>query len=151
MRLRVKDELLSDTQQLCPSAQPDWKRASAIGVIGGTANEPRVGYLANTLAVTDEILTLSDPVTPTEVFRFAAPCVRAGCVHFEDSACRLATRIVKLLPTVTERLPKCAVRSECRWWLQEGKAACLRCPQVVTDNYNPSDRMRQAADPASQI
>ena len=147
----MKDELLSNAEPLCPSAQPDWEGASTIGVIGGTANEPLMGYLGKPLPVTDEIVALSAPVTPTEVFRFAAPCMCAGCVHFEDSSCRLATRVVKLLPAVVERLPKCAIRPKCRWWQQEGKAACLRCPQVVTENYNPSEAMRQAADPASQI
>jgi hypothetical protein len=141
----------SDPQPLCPSAQPDWEGASVIGVVGGTAEEPRTAHLVAPQPVTNEILSLSGPVTPTEVFRFAAPCMSSGCVHFADSQCRLATRIVKLLPAVVERLPGCAIRSHCRWWQQEGKAACMRCPQVVTDNYNPSEQMRQAADPSSSI
>jgi hypothetical protein len=68
-------------------------------------------------------------------------------VHFRESRCRLATQIVKLLPTVVEKIPTCTIRPKCRWWLQEGKAACLRCAQVVTDNYNPSNEMRVVATP----
>ena len=46
-------------------------------------------------------------------------------------------RIVQQLPTVVETLPACQIRSSCRWWLQEGKAACYRCPQMVTnDGYS---------------
>jgi len=47
----------------------------------------------------------------------------------------------------TFTLPPCRIRQSCRWWLQEGKAACFRCPQVVTDDYNPSEIMAEVAEP----
>ncbi|MCA2699690.1 MAG: nitrogen fixation protein, partial [Microcystis sp. M179S2] len=53
------------------------------------------------------------------------------------------------LAEVTDTLPPCRIRQNCRWWLQEGKAACLRCPQVVTDNYNPSETFVKVAEPES--
>jgi hypothetical protein len=134
---------------LCPSAQPDWQDSVAIGVIGGTAEHPLMAHFPVPLPVTAELLALSGPVTPTEVFRFAAPCMCSGCGHFEDRKCQLATRIVKFLPAVADQLPSCSVRPGCRWWQQEGSAACLRCPQVVTDNYNSSAAMRKAATPRS--
>ncbi|MEH2255413.1 hypothetical protein [Nostoc sp.] len=46
-------------------------------------------------------------------------------------------RIVEKLLPVAEALPPYSIRRDCRWWQQEGKAACMRCPQVITDNYNP--------------
>jgi hypothetical protein len=137
----------ADARAICPSAQPQWEGSVAIGVVGGTAQEPRVTHLSPLLPVTSELLTLANPVAPTEVFRFAAPCLRGECRHFADAKCNLAARIVELLPVVSDKLPTCAIRPNCRWWLQEGKAACFRCPQVVTDNYNPSQMMRLAADP----
>src|SRR5271154_3950962 len=99
------------------------------------------------LLINRELLDLAKPVTPTEVFRFAAPCVEGRCVHFQNSQCNLVTQIIGVLPAVTEALPRCAVRAQCRWWIQEGRAACLRCDQVVTDNYSPSTEMREAASP----
>jgi hypothetical protein len=42
---------------------------------------------------------------------------------------------------VVDALPACAIRPACRWWQQEGKAACQRCPQVVTQAYAPSERV----------
>jgi hypothetical protein len=132
---------------ICPSAQPDWRGSVLIGVVGGTANEPRVSYLGKSRPVTDELLKLADPVSPTEVFRFAAPCLCKGCVHFETGRCHLVERVVSLLPEVTKELPACEIRPNCRWWLQEGPTACSRCPQVVTNNHNPSNRMIQAARP----
>jgi hypothetical protein len=130
---------------LCPSAQADWQGSVAIGVVGGTADEPKVTHFPNALPVTEDLIALSNPVTPGEVFRFAAPCRCAGCVHFVNEQCHLATRIVQQLPSVSERVPGCSIRPHCRWWQQEGKAACLRCAQVVTDNYNPSTVMREVA------
>jgi hypothetical protein len=132
---------------LCPSAQPDWHGAHAIGVVGGSAEAPRVGPLAQPLAVTPELLALAEPVMPTEVFRFAAPCIASQCRHFGEGSCRLATKIVRKLEAVTEALPHCLVRAQCRWFRQEKAEACRRCPQVVTDNALASSAMREAADP----
>jgi len=134
---------------LCPSAPPEWEGSRVIGVVGGSAAEPRVSSLSEPLPVTNELLALSGPVSPTEVFRFAAPCHCTGCAHFAEQKCTLVERIVQLVPEVVEQLPFCLIRNECRWWQQEGKAACQRCPQVVTDNYNPSSAMREAALPPS--
>jgi len=132
---------------LCPSAQPEWQGAIAFGVVGGTGSEPRVKYIDEAQPVTDELLAFAAPVTAPEVFRFAAPCLNAGCVHFQSDRCTLVSRVVKLLPEVVDSLPRCAIRAACRWWRQEGGAACRRCPQVVTDDYNPSGEMREAAHP----
>ena len=132
---------------LCPSAQPNWRGAVAYGIIRGTPSEPVVKYLPKAIPVTSELLDLAKPATPPEVFRFAASCLNTGCVHFKGSACSLASRVVRLLPEVMDRILACAIRATCRWWRQEGVGACRRCPQVVTDNYNPSGEMRAAAQP----
>ena len=132
---------------LCPSAQPDWEGAVAIGVVGGTPETPRVGYLERSLPVTDDLLALAEPVLPTEVFRFAAGCVNDGCRHNREGSCRLAAKVVAMLEPVTMHLPPCTIRGSCRWFQQEGREACRRCPQVVTDNIYPSRDMRAAADP----
>lgn len=136
-----------DPNVLCPSARPEMDGAVIFGIIQGDAEAPRAGYLAVPQAITDEVLRLADPVEPTEVFRIAAPCAASGCLHFDGGACRLARRTVQLLPIVSEALPPCRIRPRCRWWRQEGRAACLRCPQVITDNYAPTDAQRLAADP----
>jgi hypothetical protein len=74
----------------------------------------------------------------------------SDCRHFDGTDCRLAQRIVSMLPTVVDILPVCPLRSNCRWWQQEGKAACLRCPQVVTKTYHPSEQLRQVATPTNK-
>ena len=135
---------------LCPSAQHDWEGSQIIGVVGGNADEPEVVYLKSPQPLTDELLEQSHPVTPAEVFRFSAPCACNSCVHYtdEESKCRLAEKVVRWAPKVVDNLPTCAIRADCRWWQQEGREACERCPQVVTNNLKPSKQMRKAADPA---
>lgn len=120
-----------------------------IGVVGGTVDQPEMAYLKNPQAVTDDILKLAGPVNPAEVFRFAAPCACSGCGHFaaEEAQCRLVQKVVRWVPMAVDKLPECSIRPSCRWWQQEGRAACQRCPSVVTNNYQPSEEMRQAADP----
>ena len=135
---------------LCPSAQPEMEDAVAFGVVGGTAEKPRLAYFNEPQPVTEELLYLSNPAKPTEVFRFAAPCAGSACQHFDGADCRLAKRVVKLLDTEVDALPPCRLRPRCRWWRQEGKEACLRCPMVVTEVNHPSERLRQAADPTGK-
>jgi len=101
--------------------------------------------------VTNELLQLAEPVRPTEVFRFAAPCLCNGCRHFTDSKCGLATKIVRMVEPVTDDLPECDIRSSCRWFGQEGREACLRCPRIATNDVNRSPEVRLAADPETRV
>ena len=134
--------------KLCPSAQPDMAGAVAFGVIGGTAEEPVASYLKETIPVTPELLQLAHPVKPTEVFRFAAPCAESGCQHFSGEDCRLAQKIAADVPTGFQKLPACKIRGSCRWWAEQGRSACFRCPLVVTEHRSAGPELRAAADPA---
>jgi hypothetical protein len=140
-------DIVADKTTLCPSARPESEDGVVFGVIGGTVTEPRVAYLKQPIPITEELIAKTTPVTPAEIFRTAAPCAAKGCQHFDGKDCRLAMRVVEKLPAVAEELPPCSIRRDCRWWNQEGKAACMRCPQVITDNYQPSQLMREAATP----
>ena len=139
-----------EAETLCPSANHRIEQAVLFAVVGGTPDKPDVAYLDKTYPITDSILQMAGTVDPTEVFRFAAPCFKAACEHFnsEHAACQLAAKVVKLIPVVVNKLAPCPIRSECRWWQQEGVAGCQRCPQVVTLNYAPSEAMRIAATPS---
>jgi hypothetical protein len=48
-----------------------------------------------------------------------------------------------MLPAVVDALPVCTVRKDCRWYSQEGGAACLRCPGVTTVSYDLSEEMQE--------
>jgi hypothetical protein len=130
---------------LCPSAQPDMQGCRVLGVVGGTAETPQVAYVNQHLAVSEELLASTAPVKPTEVLRFAAHCEGSACRHFDGTNCNLATRIVQILPAVVDSLPPCLIRPDCRWYQQEGRAACMRCPQVITETCEPTEEFRRAA------
>jgi hypothetical protein len=134
---------------LCPSARPALDHSVVFGIVSGTIDAPRVVYLKKVQPVTEALIAKVQPVTPAEVFRTASACETKSCQHFDGSNCRLATRIAEQFPVVSKQLPPCAIRRDCRWWQQEGNAACFRCPQVITDNYNPADLMKAVSMPVS--
>ncbi|HET6195285.1 MAG TPA: hypothetical protein VFE12_06015 [Acetobacteraceae bacterium] len=137
---------------LCPSAQPDVPDAKVFGVLTGTEQTGlRVGYLSEAQPVTPDVLAAAGPAAPSEVMRIAAPCMGHGCGHFDGANCKLATRIATMLDPVVRALPRCAIRPTCRWFRQEGPAACFRCPQVVTDSRTASDLQREVAGDGSQL
>lgn len=132
---------------MCPSAQPEMAGPVILGVRDASLDGALISFLEEPVPVSTELLALSEPLPPTEVFRIAARCEEKACRHFDGSSCHLATRIVQILPVVVDTLPPCKIRHECRWFQQEGRPACLRCPQVITRMDNPSEPYRLAAMP----
>ena len=125
---------------LCPSVTEIGPDAEVFGVL--TVSEAEgfcVGYLTEALPATPELLAAVTPAKPTEVFRAASPCMERRCKHFDGTNCQLAARVASMLDAVVSALPRCAIRPRCRWFRQEGRAACLRCPQVATEQRNPTD------------
>ena len=129
----------------CPSAQPGMGDVQVLGVVSRDADAPRLAYLDQPMAATPEMLELAAPVAVSEIFRLSARCEEQKCMHFDGSKCQLAVRIATLLPEAVDTLPACNIRSDCRWFRQEGRAACLRCPQIVTGNAEADDLLRRVA------
>jgi hypothetical protein len=133
---------------MCPSAQPDMEDCRVLGVVTGEPQAPRTAYLTQILPATSDILAMAGSAPVGEVFRLAARCEESKCTHFDGRDCKLVTRIVNILPAVVDTLPVCMIRAECRWFAQEGRPACFRCPQVITRVENPTDQVALAASPA---
>jgi hypothetical protein len=131
--------------KLCPSAQPGMDQCRVLGVVQRDGPTPVLQYLNQPLPATPEVLALSAPLKPTEVFRLAATCAEHQCPHFDGADCRLATRVVQILPAVVEDLPPCIIRKECRWYSQEGGQACKRCPEITTVSYDLSPQAREVS------
>lgn len=129
----------------CPSAQPGMDDVQVLGVVSREGAAPRLAYLDQPMAATPEMLELAAPVAVSEVFRLSARCEESKCTHFDGTRCQLAVRIAKLLPEVVETLPACNIRPDCRWFRQEGRAACMRCPQIVTGNAEADDVLQRVA------
>lgn len=131
--------------KLCPSAQPGMDRCRVLGVVRQEGSTPILEYLNQLLPATPEILAMAAPLQPTEVFRLAATCAEHKCPHFDGADCRLATRVVQILPATVDTLPPCIIRKECRWYSQEGSPACKRCPEITTVSYDLSPQVREVS------
>ena len=129
----------------CPSAQPGMGDVQILGVISRDAEEPRLAYLDEALPATPPVLELAAPLDVSQVFRLSARCEERKCTHFDGVDCQLAVRIAKMLPEVVDQLPACNIRRDCRWFRQEGRAACLRCPQILTGNHEADEVLREVA------
>ena len=128
--------------KLCPSAQPGMDECSILGLVQWKGPAPRLEYLNQHVPATPEILAMAAPLKPTEVFRLAATCAEHKCPHFDGQDCRLASRVVQILPAVVDSLPPCIIRRDCRWYSQEGGAACKRCPEITTVTYDLSPELQ---------
>lgn len=135
----------ADQPLQCPSAQPGMAGVRVLGVISRDGDKPALAYLDEPVAPTQEMLALAAPLPVANVFRLAARCEESKCMHFDGARCQLAVRIAKMLPEVVDSLPACTIRPQCRWFRQEGRAACLRCPQIVTGTYEADDVLQQVA------
>jgi hypothetical protein len=131
--------------KLCPSAQPGMDQCRVLGVVRHDTPRPLVVYLNRPLPATAEVLAMTAPLKPTEVFRLAATCAEHRCPHFDGVDCRLATRIVDMLPAAVDSLPPCLIRKDCRWYSQAGEAACRRCPEITTVTYDLSEHTRHVS------
>lgn len=136
----------------CPSAQPDMREARVFGLLSGTAAEPRVAYLKQEAVIPAADVPPTPGLEPIEVFRFAARCEEGRCAQYADGRCSLGQRLVAGVDAVVDTLPSCTIRNTCRWYAEQGRPACLRCPQVVTLMPKGRDRLSLAAAlPAAQM
>jgi hypothetical protein len=131
--------------KLCPSAQPGMDQCKVLGVVQRQGPRPMLEYLKEPVSASPDILAMAAPLKPTEVFRLSATCAEHKCPHFNGTDCQLATRVVRILPAVVDTLPPCIIRKECRWYFQEGGAACKRCPEITTVTYDLSPQLEEVS------
>lgn len=117
---------------LCPSttAEPG---AILLGVVQG---DGRVGYVSTPLRIDEDFVRrVETEGNPAKRYRFAGPCIEAGCAHWQGGRCEVsdavATHVAERAPD--ESLPHCSIRSSCRWYRQSGEEACRSCALVLTD------------------
>jgi hypothetical protein len=131
----------------CPSARPEMPGSRVLGVIREVDGQAFLHHLADPVAVTPAVLALAGDAPLSEVFRFTAPCAASACSHFDGHDCRLAAKIVEAVPYRATSLPPCSLRRDCRWHAQEGMAACLVCPLLLSETADPSPELAYAANP----
>lgn len=122
----------ADAAIACPSARAEIG-ATLIGMIG---TDGRVAYLKTALGIDQDFLDAAGPA-PEERFRFAGTCVEGRCVQWNGALARCGVldgvRDVLGDGEGDAVLQPCAIRSACRWFLQDGPPACRICPGVITE------------------
>jgi len=122
---------------LCPSA-PASEGAIVLGVVRADGS---VGYLRDRLTATASFVSRTrSERAPEERFRFSSPCRERACLQWADGGCSLPDRLSELVSDQegADALPRCSIRRQCRWFHQQGAAACRICPLVVTRDGGPS-------------
>ena len=117
---------------LCPSSVC---REGAI-LIGIVRRDGRVAFSANEIVVNSEFVQIARTGrTPEKRFRFAGRCIENGCAQWTGSRCGVIDSLSPLIekPLDETELPRCSIRSQCRWFHQIGADACAICPDVITD------------------
>lgn len=131
----------------CPSAQPDMEDAVVLGIVEtGEDGSRRVAYVEKPVPLTPELAAIAAPASAGRVLRLAATCAEGKCAHFDGHDCSLVKRVSAMLPEAGEKPPPCHLRRACRWFAQEGVAACRRCEAIVTE-FDPDERMTPVAAP----
>jgi hypothetical protein len=120
---------------LCPSAPAD----IASILLGVIKPDGSVAFLPEQIEVSREFLEVAAKGRTLESrFRFSTTCRAGACKQWANDECSLPARLANT-PTQASAargretyIPKCSIRDQCRWFDQEGLAACRICPLVIT-------------------
>jgi len=136
---------LKDRVLTCPSAPAE------IGsvLLGVVAERGQVAYLSPNVPVTPTLLdSLEASSVPLDNrLRFAGPCIAHRCIQWKGGEgtghCGLIEHAVRTLERTEgpDTLPRCGIRSTCRWFEQSGAVACGLCPEVIR---RPANECRAA-------
>ena len=120
----------ANSQKMCPSYV-----GKAGAQLFGVVNKDGKVQFITPLTVTEEFLELNKGKNSLEQrFRFTGKCVEKGCAQWnnEESKCSLSQKVQNLDVGYTNKeLSYCPIRSNCRWFHQDGKDACFSCNEVT--------------------
>lgn len=144
---------MSKDGHMCPSAPWESPDAKIFGVVAGEAKAPKLIFLKQLISPSKELEDKIGNVPPNQVFRVASQCAGSNCSHHDTAAdsCKLVKKIVNGLDTAVDQHAVCLIRPNCVWWKQEGMQACLRCPQIATQDTSQNARLTRLADPQTEV
>jgi hypothetical protein len=125
--------MATDKTIMCPShrCKPGSK------LIGVRQEDGTVAILPQALPIDENFIEKAKqhPMAAEQRFRFTNKCIEGGCNQWDGKGCGVANRMLQYLDQVVtqEALPPCAIRQNCRWFLQEGPESCKICPYVLTE------------------
>lgn len=106
---------------ICPSA-PAIAANNVVGIFDGRGV---VRYFPVPVPVVFDFDTIS-----ASALRLSGKCVASRCRQWTGEQCGLPARIVSEIPQEFGVPRTCNIRGECRWYLQNGRDICIRCPSV---------------------
>lgn len=121
-------------ERMCPSTPA----ANATVFLGMITPAGRVAYVTPAMPAEVALAAAGNSGAPVESrYRLAGPCVTTSCGFWTGEHCglgaRLAASYAATAAPAEPELPKCAIRRTCRWFAEQGPAACPACSHVVTD------------------
>jgi hypothetical protein len=103
-------------------------------LIGIVQNNGVIASIRPALQVDDDFVRKAHDASnspPETRFRFAGPCVSTSCEQWAQGRCTVGDAVAQELPGGDSHLRACVIRSTCRWWAQNGPAACHSCSGIV--------------------
>ena len=122
-------EANSNTSKKCPS----YLGKVGAQLFGVVSKDGKVRFITP-LTVTEDFLDQNkDKNNLEQRFRFTGKCVERGCAQWdkEESRCSLSQKVQNLDNHKETELFFCPIRSQCRWFSQDGKEACFSCNEVT--------------------
>jgi hypothetical protein len=126
---------LSHPQRLCPSSRCEAGNI-LLGIVGSDGS---ITFLGQRLEIDANFVEIAKSGRPPEQrFRFSSPCLKPGCEKWTGSGCGVAEILnanASGLPAsaAQQSLPRCSIRSECRWHGEYGNSICFACSWVITE------------------
>jgi len=119
---------------LCPSS----RCAEGAQLLGVVQKDGRVAFTPDEIWVDTTFVQIAHLGRKPEArFRFASPCQRGRCEQWTGERCGVVDAVVDALSEAEVphglSLPRCSIRSRCRWFAQSGAEGCRVCPFVITD------------------
>lgn len=119
---------------LCPSSRCE-DGARLIGVVKADGT---VAFTPDDIRIDATFVSIARlGRKPESRFRFAGPCHRSNCVQWTNGRCGVVDGVLEEAAvqdiSTPDSLPRCSIRSTCRWFDQAGSAACRVCSLVVTE------------------
>ena len=117
---------------LCPSSRAQ----TGARLLGIRQEDGRVAILPEPLKIDESFIDISNQLaTAEQQFRFTNKFVESGCKQWTGQRCGVADNLIQASQSLKleTTLPKCGIRGQCRWYHQNGAAACKICPLVITE------------------
>ena len=130
---------MKDKGKTCPSA----KFTKGAYLIGIKNDKDEIDMLEDSIKITDEIYKKFEEAgtKPEKTLRMANKCLESGCKQWTGEKCGVVNDVLQRVEArfLKDQLPKCAIRSTCRWYAQEESTACKVCPLVTTFTEDPKN------------